>query len=152
MLDTQLRGKVNPISPGRCHKWLLLSEIPDKWPGGLARHLLHGTTCNTTSIVKSKMATRGIQKGWQSLERGLILRFWVLRSIFAKLILFLLSTPSMRNSKSKMAARGSQICRWGLIRGLLKDGCSHQLSKNKFFYLSTPSMRKVDGGEKKYDV
>ena len=56
----------------------------------------------------------------------------------------------MRNSKSKMAARGSQICRWGLIRGLLKDGCSHQLSKNKFFYLSTPSMMKVDnGGNKK---
>ena len=41
-----------------------------------------------------------------------------------------------------MATRGAQIGQWGQVFGRY---C--QLSLNKFFDLSTPSMRKVDDGE-----
>ena len=49
-----------------------------------------------------------------------------------------------------MAARGPQNGQWGLERGLpLGFGRSRQLSLNKFFDRSTPSMRKVDDGKRK---
>ena len=49
-----------------------------------------------------------------------------------------------------MAAIGPQNGRRGLERGLpLGLGRSRLLSLNKFFDPSTPSMRKVDNGEKK---
>ena len=53
--------------------------------------------------------------------------------------------------KSKMAGRGPKIA-GGIWKGVYLQvfGCSEQLSLNKFFYPSTPSMRKgQDGGEKK---
>ena len=52
-----------------------------------------------------------------------------------------------------MAARGPQNGRRGLERGLpLGLGRSRQLSQNKFFDLSTPSIRKVDDGEEKKNL
>ena len=49
-----------------------------------------------------------------------------------------------------MAARGPQNGQRGLERGLpLCFGHLLQLLLNKFFDLITPSMRKVDNGEKK---
>ena len=49
-----------------------------------------------------------------------------------------------------MAARGPQNGRRGLERGLpLALGRSCQLSLNKFFDPSAPSMRKVDDGKRK---
>ena len=50
-----------------------------------------------------------------------------------------------RPAKSKMAARGPQNGLRGLESCLPLDFCS----LNKFFDPSTPSMRKVDDGEKK---
>ena len=46
-----------------------------------------------------------------------------------------------------MVVRGPQNGRWSLERGLIFL-CSHYLSLNGLF-LSTPSMRKVDNGEKR---
>ena len=50
-----------------------------------------------------------------------------------------------------MAARGPQNGRRGLERGLTLGyiGRSEPLSPNKFLNPSTPSMRKIDDGEKK---
>ena len=51
--------------------------------------------------------------------------------------------------KSKMAGRGPQNGQRGLKRCLHSDlGNSKQLSQNKFFDPSTPSMRKGGDGEK----
>ena len=56
-------------------------------------------------------------------------------------------------SKSKMAARGQKMAN-GVWKGVYLQvfGHSKQLSQNKFFDPSTPSMIKVDNGEKKKDV
>ena len=46
-----------------------------------------------------------------------------------------------------MATMGPQNGQQGLKRGVVER--SHQLSRNKYFDPSTPSMRKEDDGEKK---
>ena len=64
--------------------------------------------------------------------------------------LFDLSTPSMRNielsAKSKMAAREPQNCRrgleWGVILGYI--GCFKKLSQNKFYDMSSTSLRNIE--------
>ena len=51
--------------------------------------------------------------------------------------------------KSNMTAKGLQNCQQGLKRCLPLDlWVLHQLSQNKCFNPNTPSMRKVDNGEK----
>ena len=62
----------------------------------------------------------------------------------------------MRNmeppAKSKMAAKGPQNGRQGLQRSpTLGIGHSEQLSLNRFFDPSTPSMKKGCNGEKKWN-
>ena len=66
------------------------------------------------------------------------------RSDGTSLIGFTIEAPP---AKSKMANRGPQNGREGLKR--CQFGHSRQLLQNMFFHPSTPSMKKVDDGEKK---
>ena len=90
---------------------------------------------NAAPLAKSKNATRGPQNGQWCLERGQTLGYWILRLAFFRENL---KYPERPPGVPKMASRVWTGC------NSLFFVQSHQLSQNRVFDLSTPSLRKVD--------